>query len=97
MSGEQQPDEFARPAPFASWQALSGESTPAPPAWQPPPPPTLQAPAPPPLGATPQAPVHGGWQEAWQDEHGQWHAPWTAHQPPVAPPYQEAVAPQLQP
>jgi hypothetical protein len=41
--------------------------------------------------AAPQ-PVEGGWQQAWQDEHGQWHAPYAQHVPVEQPPYPGASA-----
>lgn len=37
-------------------------------------------------------PAHGGWQQPWQDEHGQWHSPYAHLQPPgQAPPYADAA------
>jgi len=46
-----------------------------------------------------QQPVHGGWTGAWQDEHGQWHYPYstyapTAPFPPATPVMQPMQAPQ---
>jgi hypothetical protein len=37
-------------------------------------------------------PVQGGWQQPWQDEHGQWHAPYAQHVPVEQPPYPGAPA-----
>lgn len=36
-------------------------------------------------------PVQGGWQQAWQDEHGQWHSPYAHLQPEQSPPYADAA------
>lgn len=36
-------------------------------------------------------PVQGGWQQAWQDEHGQWHSPYAHLQPEQAPPYADTA------
>ncbi|MCW2921225.1 MAG: hypothetical protein JWL76_1099 [Thermoleophilia bacterium] len=78
--------------PGASWRALSGEPLPEVPSLSQPPaaPPADQAPADP-------APVHGGWQQAWQDEHGQWHSPYAAMEPQQAPPYAGAEQLYVQP
>lgn len=67
--------------PGASWRALSGEALPEVP--------NLSQPPVPPQPAQPAdaAPVQGGWQQAWQDEHGQWHSPYAALEPQQAPPY----------
>lgn len=63
--------------PGASWRALSGEPLPEAPSLSHPAPPTTQS----------TAPVHGGWQQPWQDEHGQWHYPYVGMEPEQAPPY----------
>lgn len=72
--------------PGASWRALSGEPLPDVP--------SLSQPAP--QEPQPIAPVHGGWQQAWQDEHGQWHSPYASLEPQQAPPYSGAEQLQVQ-
>ena len=67
------------PEPGASWRALSGEPLPEVP--------SLSHPAPQQPQPQQADPVHGGWQQAWQDEHGQWHSPYSSLEPPQAPPY----------
>ena len=65
--------------PGASWRALSGEPLPDVPNLSQP----VEQQQPP---AQPD-PVHGGWQQAWQDEHGQWHSPYAGMEQQPAPPY----------
>jgi hypothetical protein len=63
----------------AAWRALSGDPLPAPP--------QLAQPHVPSQPGAAQPPVQGGWQQPWQDEHGQWHYPYAAAQPMQVPPY----------
>ena len=83
----------------ASWRALSGDALPAVPHLSsqshPQPEPPVQPDAHAPQPGT--DPVHGGWQQPWQDEHGQWHYPYVGMQPDQAPPYAGAEQLMLQP
>ncbi len=75
--------------PGASWRALSGEPLPDVP--------SLSHPAPQEPQLHQPDPVHGGWQETWQDEHGQWHSPYAGMEPQQMPPYAGAEQLYVQP
>ncbi|MEO6867527.1 MAG: hypothetical protein ABI200_05855 [Gaiellales bacterium] len=97
MSHSPAPNNDAR-GPLSSWQALNGDAAsqvPAPPMSMP-----MPMPAPMPQHAPPP-PLYGGWQQPWQDQHGQAHYPYAAQQaalqqqplPLQAPPQQEPPPP----